>query len=142
MRGRHLYTSKKRQRNGPMGGIGILKFSFEITSVGSSPGAPSTGRVPVSLPFLLGLPLPCSPCLCLPPPSLSLPSCPRHPPGPVGQPLTCSPKHKGLPGQQPHEAHILHGQLLTCVRGHWAGSGGFSFPSKAGSAVESPEAGV
>lgn len=68
--GRHLYTSKKRQRSGPSGSTGVLKFSFRITSVLNSSGAPSPGESP-SLPafppgllFLLSslppLPLPAS----------------------------------------------------------------------------------
>lgn len=66
-----------------------------------------------------------------------LPIAPTRPGGAVTPmfPQTDSP---GPSVQRPCEAQILKGQLLTCVGEQWTGSGGFSFPSWAKSAVESP----
>ena len=59
-RGSHLDTSKTRQRQGPTGSPDVFKFSFLITSVGSSPSAPTPGESPSLPPFPPGLVFPLS----------------------------------------------------------------------------------
>lgn len=58
--------------------------------------------------------------------------CPQHPP--VGQLFTCSPKQtvQGPLDNDPVKFRYQRGHLLTCVRGHWTGSGVFSSPAGQG----------